>query len=135
MRTKLLEGQESFEVPLLGCKAWFLGDLRLKKTTMAKVVEYLKHHEEHEPSNIQTPLQGENLQDSGASRWDSSFVNVDRDLLFDLTVAASYLDIASLWILLSAKAALLTSNKSADKLRKEPLKALRSLFLARNSAW
>ena len=86
---------------------------------MAKVVEYLKYHEEHECSEIRIPLTGDNLQDCGATRWDSSFVNVDRELLFDLTVAASYLDIASLWILLSAKSALLTNNKSSEKLRKE----------------
>ena len=42
-----------------------------------------------------------------------------QESLFELTVAASYLDIPSLWLLLSAKAALLTSNKSAEKLRKE----------------
>ena len=93
---------------------------------MMKVVEYLKYHEEHECSEICIPLAGDNLQDCGASRWDSSFVNVDRELLFDLTVAASYLDIASLWLLLSAKAALLTNNKSCEKLRKE----LRAKWLA-----
>ena len=86
---------------------------------MAKVVEYLKYHEEHECSEIRIPLTGDNLQDCGATRWDSSFVNVDRELLFDLTVAASYLDVASLWLLLSAKAALLTNNKSSEKLRKD----------------
>ena len=69
--------------------------LRVKKATMSKIVEYLKHHEEHECSEIRTPLAGDNLQDCGATRWDSSFVNVDRELLFDLTVAASYLDIAT----------------------------------------
>ncbi|CAK8998772.1 unnamed protein product [Durusdinium trenchii] len=108
LRSQLLEKgcEEAIEIPM-------------KKATAAKIVEYLKHHEEHECSEILTPLAGDNLQDCGASRWDSSFVNVDRELLFDLTVAASYLDIASLWLLLSAKAALMTNNKSAEKLRKE----------------
>ena len=86
---------------------------------MAKLAEYLKHHREHACSEIRTPLASENLVDSGASRWDASFVNVDKETLFDLTVAASYLDIPGLWFLLSAKAAVLTNNKSADKLRKE----------------
>jgi hypothetical protein len=96
-----------------------LAFLRIKKEAMAKVVEYLKYHVEHECSEIRIPLTGDNLQDCGATRWDSSFVNVDRELLFDLTVAASYLDIASLWLLLSAKAALMTNNKSSEKLRKD----------------
>ena len=42
-----------------------------------------------------------------------------QETLFDLTAAASYLDIPGLWFLLSAKAAVLTNNKTADKLRKE----------------
>ena len=86
---------------------------------MAKLSEYLKHHKEHACSEIRTPLVSENLVDSGASRWDASFVNVDKETLFDLTVAATYLDIPGLWFLLSAKAAVITGNKSADKLRKE----------------
>ncbi|CAJ1426835.1 unnamed protein product [Effrenium voratum] len=91
----------------------------IKKTVMAKLAEYLKHHKEHSPSEIRTPLVSENLVDSGASRWDASYANVDKEMLFDLTVAATYLDIPGLWFLLSAKAAVLTNNKSADKLRKE----------------
>ena len=93
--------------------------LRLKKAVVLKLIEYLKHHVDHEYSEIRTPLVSDHLVDCGASRWDSSFVNVDKATLFDLTVAASYLDIPGLWFLLSAKAALMTTNKSADKLRKE----------------
>jgi len=92
---------------------------KIKKPIMAKLSEYLKHHREHACSEIRTPLVSENLVDSGASRWDASFVNVDKETLFDLTAAASYLDIPGLWFLLSAKAAVLTNNKTADKLRKE----------------
>lgn len=92
---------------------------KITKSVMAKLAEYLKHHREHACSEIRTPLTSENLVDSGASRWDASFVNVDKETLFDLTAAASYLDIPGLWFLLSAKAAVLTNNKTADKLRKE----------------
>ena len=46
---------------------------------MAKLAEYLKHHREHACSEIRTPLTSENLVDSGASRWDASFVNVDKE--------------------------------------------------------
>ena len=86
---------------------------------MLKLMEYLKHHTGNAYSEIRTPLASDHLVDCGASRWDASFVNVDKEMLFDLTVAASYLDIPGLWFLLSAKAALMTTNKSADKLRKE----------------
>ena len=93
--------------------------LRIKKAVMLKLVEYLKHHREHACSEIRTPLISDNLAECGATRWDASFVNMDKEMLFDLTVAASYLDIPGLWFLLSAKAAIITNKKSADKLRKE----------------
>eukprot|EP00439_Symbiodinium_sp_Y106_P059933 s727_g8.t2 len=91
----------------------------IKKAVMLKLVEYLKHHREHACSEIRTPLISDNLAECGATRWDASFVNMDKEMLFDLTVAASYLDIPGLWFLLSAKAAIITNKKSADKLRKE----------------
>ncbi|CAE8587620.1 unnamed protein product, partial [Polarella glacialis] len=91
----------------------------LKKSVLAKVVEYLKHHKEHSTGEIRTPLESDNLQECGATRWDSSFVNVDKELLFELCVAASCFDIPSLFFLTSAKAAIITKDKSADKLRKE----------------
>ena len=94
-------------------------DPRIKKSVMLKLVEYLKHHREHACSEIRTPLISDNLAECGATRWDASFVNLDKEMLFDLTVAASYLDIPGLWFLLSAKAAVITNNKTADKLRKE----------------
>ncbi|CAK8998773.1 unnamed protein product [Durusdinium trenchii] len=94
-------------------------DYPIKKSVMAKLSEYLKHHKEHACSEIRTPLVSDNLVDCGASRWDASFVNVDKETLFDLTVAATYLDIPGLWFLLSARAAVITNNKTADKLRKE----------------
>eukprot|EP00930_Biecheleria_cincta_P045157 TRINITY_DN3112_c0_g2_i1.p1 TRINITY_DN3112_c0_g2~~TRINITY_DN3112_c0_g2_i1.p1 ORF type:complete len:965 (+),score=230.73 TRINITY_DN3112_c0_g2_i1:144-3038(+) len=91
----------------------------IRKPVMAKIVEYLRHHKEHAVSEIRTPLVSDNLQDCGATRWDSSYANVDKDMLFELSVAATFLDIPSLFFLLSVKAALQTQNKSADKLRKE----------------
>ena len=96
-----------------------LACLRLKKSVVLKLIEYLKHHVDNAYSEIRTPLVSDHLVDCGASRWDASFTNVDKEMLFDLTVAASYLDVPGLWFLLSAKAALMTTNKSADKLRKE----------------
>lgn len=57
---------------------------KITKSIMAKLAEYLKHHREHACSEIRTPLMSENLVDSGASRWDASFVNVDKEQLWIL---------------------------------------------------
>jgi len=91
----------------------------LTKKTMSKVLEYLKHHAAHSVQEIMTPLRGDTLQACGAGRWDASYANVDKDTLYDLTVAATCLEIPSLFFLLSAKAALMTQNRPTDKLRKE----------------
>ena len=91
----------------------------IKRSTMAKVCEYLKHHRDHSVSEIMTPLPSDDLRDCGASRWDCSFVNVDHDTLFDIGFAATTLGIPSLDFLVNAKIACSTHNKSADKLRRE----------------
>ena len=91
----------------------------IKRSTMTKVCEYLKHHRDHSVSEIITPLPSDDLRDCGASRWDCSFVNVDHDTLFDIGFAATTLGIPSLDFLVNAKIACSTHNKSADKLRKE----------------
>mmetsp|Transcript_44590 Transcript_44590/g.112036 ORF Transcript_44590/g.112036 Transcript_44590/m.112036 type:complete len:782 (-) Transcript_44590:201-2546(-) len=91
----------------------------LKKNTVAKVIEYLKHHKDTPAGEIVTPLPSDDLAQCGASRWDAKFVEVDKSLLFDLNLAGSLLDIAGLFFLTSVKAAILFKDKSADKLRKD----------------
>eukprot|EP00930_Biecheleria_cincta_P045156 TRINITY_DN3112_c0_g1_i1.p1 TRINITY_DN3112_c0_g1~~TRINITY_DN3112_c0_g1_i1.p1 ORF type:complete len:955 (+),score=212.11 TRINITY_DN3112_c0_g1_i1:144-3008(+) len=106
VRSLVSEGQQEIEFPI-------------KKPVMAKVVDYLKHHKDNAVSEIRTPLVSDNLQDCGATRWDASYANVDKEMLFELSAASSFMDIPSLFFLLSVKSALQTQNKSADKLRKE----------------
>lgn len=91
----------------------------LKKPIMLKVCEYLKHHKDTPTGELRTPLESDNLAECGATKWDANFVNVDKNTLFELTLAASVLDIPGLFFLTGAKAAVMTKDKSADKLRKE----------------
>lgn len=91
----------------------------LKAGIVAKVVEYCKHHREHPPHEIRTPLESDNLQACGASRWDAAFIAVERETLFEILLAASCMEIPSLFMLASAKAATATSRKSSRKLRLE----------------
>lgn len=91
----------------------------LKRATMAKVIDYMKHHKDSAPKEISTPLISNDLAECGASRWDVKFVDVDKAMLFDLNLASSVLDIASLFFLTSAKTAIIMKNKSPEKLRKE----------------
>mmetsp|Transcript_30841 Transcript_30841/g.89704 ORF Transcript_30841/g.89704 Transcript_30841/m.89704 type:complete len:764 (+) Transcript_30841:135-2426(+) len=93
--------------------------LPLKRSTLLKAVDYMKHHRDNPAGEIITPLPSNDLMECGATRWDAKFVEVDKMALFEFALAASILDIAGLFFLTSAKAALLMKDKSSDKLRKE----------------
>lgn len=90
-----------------------------RKGIVAKLVEYFRHHKDIPPSEIHTPLASENLAECGASKWDANYISVERDVLFDLMVAASVLDIPSLLFLAAAKAASLVRDRSPEKLLKD----------------
>mmetsp|Transcript_71269 Transcript_71269/g.208915 ORF Transcript_71269/g.208915 Transcript_71269/m.208915 type:complete len:763 (+) Transcript_71269:83-2371(+) len=94
-------------------------ELPFKKPALAKVVEYLKYHEEIKPFEIRTPLESDNLIECGCSKWDATFINMDKEILFDTMVAALTMDIPSLYFLAGAKATLLIKGKEPTKLIKD----------------
>jgi len=51
------------------------------------------------------------------SEWDADFVNVDQKLLFELVLAANYMDIKSLLDLTCAKVASMIKGKTPDEIR------------------
>mmetsp|Transcript_34329 Transcript_34329/g.77578 ORF Transcript_34329/g.77578 Transcript_34329/m.77578 type:complete len:774 (-) Transcript_34329:96-2417(-) len=94
-------------------------EVPLKKATLAKVVEYLHYHKDVAPAEIRTPLESDNLAECGASKWDVSYINCDKDLMFELLVAAYIMEIPSLTFLAAAKASLLIKGRTPDKLVKD----------------
>jgi len=90
-----------------------------KKHALVKVADYLKYHKDAAPTEIRTPLESDNLVECGASKWDTQFINVDKEMLFELLVAAIVMDIPSLYFLAGAKASLLIKGKAPDKLVKD----------------
>jgi len=91
----------------------------LKKAVVAKVVEYMKYHLTNPFGAIRTPLESDNLVECGATKWDNTFVGVDKDMIIELVLAASLFDIPSLFFLTGAKLAVMTRDKPADKLIKD----------------
>mmetsp|Transcript_68831 Transcript_68831/g.222446 ORF Transcript_68831/g.222446 Transcript_68831/m.222446 type:complete len:895 (+) Transcript_68831:80-2764(+) len=91
----------------------------LKQATLTKVIEYMNYHQNKPAGEIRTPLESDNLQDCGASAWDAKFINVDKEMLFELILAASLLGMQSLFYLAGAKAAVMTKDKSDSKIRKD----------------
>mmetsp|Transcript_40800 Transcript_40800/g.121953 ORF Transcript_40800/g.121953 Transcript_40800/m.121953 type:complete len:755 (+) Transcript_40800:95-2359(+) len=90
-----------------------------KKASLTKIVEYLNYHAEIKPFEIRTPLQSDNLVECGCSKWDATFINMEKEVLFDMMVAALTMDIPSLYFLAGAKATLLIKGKEPTKLVKD----------------
>jgi len=89
------------------------------KELMNKVIDFMKHHKDTPCGEIRTPLDSDNLVECGASKWDATFVKVERDKLFDLLLGATLFDIQALFLLASAQLSLMFKEKSGDKLRKD----------------
>ncbi|KAL4156795.1 hypothetical protein PRNP1_005821 [Phytophthora ramorum] len=102
------EGDEVQEIPLPNVKAHVL----------AKVVEFCQHHKDAPMAEIQKPLKSNVLSDS-VDEWDATFVDVgeNQELLFELILAANYMDIKSLLDLSCAKVATMIKGKSPEEIR------------------
>ncbi|KAG6970623.1 hypothetical protein JG688_00004780 [Phytophthora aleatoria] len=101
------EGDEVQEIPLPNVKAHVL----------AKVVEFCQHHKDSPMAEIQKPLKSNVLSES-VDQWDAKFVDVaDQELLFELILAANYMDIKSLLDLSCAKVACMIKGKTPEEIR------------------
>ena len=98
-RSQLVKGiiedyPDDAEVPLNNVKSGIL----------KKIKEYLEHYQESDPKEIERPLASQNYQDC-VEPWDYEFINVDLDLIFEIILAANYMDIKPLLELASSKIA------------------------------
>jgi len=90
----------------------------VKANVLRKVVEYMRYHSEHPPKEIEKPLKSANMAEVVGDQWDSDFVDVDQELLFELILAANYMDIKPLLDLTCAKVASMIKGKSPEQIRK-----------------
>jgi len=81
-------------------------------STLAKVIEYLKHHQRVEDEGLDDTL------------WDMNYVKVDDETLFNLILAANYLDIKSLLDL--------TCKAVADEIKGKTPEEIRTRFNIKN---
>ncbi|CAE6927289.1 sconC [Symbiodinium sp. CCMP2456] len=85
----------------------------VKTAILSKVIDYCKYHKDNPPEEIQKPLKSTNLVECGVSEWDNEYV------LFELILAANYLDIKSLLDLTCAKVASMIKGKNTEEIRKQ----------------
>jgi S-phase kinase-associated protein 1 len=129
LKLKSAEG-EIYQVPLKICqmseliKTMAMDDtaediplLNVKSAVLKKVVEYMRYHAENPPKDIEKPLKSPNMAEV-VSQWDADFVDVDQELLFELILAANYMDIKPLLDLTCAKVASMIKGKNPEQIRK-----------------
>ncbi|OMO98086.1 SKP1 component [Corchorus olitorius] len=81
---------------------------------LSKVLEYCKKHVEAAASDKETEKKAED----DMKAWDSAFVQVDQNTLFDLIMAANYLNIKGLLDLTRQTVADMIKGKSVEDIRK-----------------
>lgn len=101
--TKIVEGKShTDDIPLVGVKSHIL----------TKVIEFLVKYDEDDH-----PLKNNNMAEI-SSEWDEQFIDVNQNILFELVLAANYMDIKPLLELSSAKVASMMKGKSTEEIRK-----------------
>jgi S-phase kinase-associated protein 1 len=92
----------------------------VKTAVLSKVLDYCQHHKHNLcPAPIQKPLRNKNLIDCGVSKWDCEYINVENDMIFQLILAANYLDIKGLLDLSCAKIASKIKGRTPEEIREE----------------
>jgi S-phase kinase-associated protein 1 len=91
----------------------------VKSGVLQKVIDYCKHHKDSPAEEIQKPLKSHLLLECGVSDWDHDFVSIEQEVLFELILAANYLDIKCLLDLTCAKVASMIKGKTPEEIRQQ----------------
>lgn len=89
----------------------------VKGSVLSKVIDFCKHHVDNKLPEIEKPLRSANLEDI-VPAWDAAFVNVEQEVLFEIILAADFLDIKSLLDLACAKVASMIKGKAPEEIRR-----------------
>jgi len=84
---------------------------------LQKVVEYCKYHNEHPDTPSDSEKKDEKRTDD-IIPWDKEFCDVDQATLFELILAANYLDIKPLLDLTCKTVANMIKGKTPEEIRK-----------------
>jgi|ERR1712224_420359 S-phase kinase-associated protein 1 len=89
----------------------------VKGVVLAKVIEFMRHYSEEKMMEIEKPLKSSNMTEV-VQAWYAEFVNVEQETLFELILAANYMNIAPLLDLTCATVASLIKGKTPDEIRR-----------------
>merc|ERR1719491_2159596 len=68
---------------------------------------------------IEKPLRSTNLLECGCSAWDAQYMDIPKELIFDLILVANDLGMRDLLDLACAKVASMIKGKSTEEIRKQ----------------
>mmetsp|Transcript_12194 Transcript_12194/g.22148 ORF Transcript_12194/g.22148 Transcript_12194/m.22148 type:complete len:170 (-) Transcript_12194:282-791(-) len=97
---------ETAEIPLPNVKA----------EVLKKVIEFCKHHHEDPMTEIEKPLKSATMAEV-VQKWYAEFVSVQQVTLFELILAANYMDIKPLLDLTCATVASMIKGKTPEEIR------------------
>lgn len=89
----------------------------VKSNILTKIVVYLEQYAESEPREIERPLPSNNFNEC-VDPWDYQYIDVELDTIFEIILAANYMDIKPLMELASSKVASIIKGKTPDEIRK-----------------
>jgi len=111
VKTTLEQDKSATEVPIPG----------VTSAILAKVIDYMEHHKGTEPPIIPKPLRSKEMKMVCSDPWDATYIDkvddVSRQDLYDLILAANYMDIKSLLHLGCAKVASLIKGQPLEKIK------------------
>ncbi len=88
----------------------------VKSTVLQKVIEFCEHHREDPMTEIEKPLKSQNMADV-VQKWYADFCDVEQVVLFELILAANYMDIKPLLDLTCATVASMIKGKTPEEIR------------------
>ena len=89
---------------------------QVKKAILDKIVVYCQYITTNAAPEIEKPLRSNQLSDV-VNEWYADYVNVEQELLFELILAANFLDIKSLLELCCAKVASVIKGMTIPEIR------------------
>jgi len=87
---------------------------------LEKVIEYMNHHKGTEPPIIPKPLRSKEMKQVCSDPWDATYIDKigeTRQDLYDLILAANYMDVKSLLHLGCAKVSSLIKGQPLEKIK------------------
>ena len=88
----------------------------VKKAILDKVIEFCNYIKDNPPPEIEKPLKTANMSEIVAP-WFVKFVDLEKEVLFEIILAANFLDIKPLLELSCAKVASLIKGKGIPEIR------------------